>query len=107
MHHRARAVLAQAVLNGFNLLIVPVGHEGREDTAVIIGIPVVVSGPFPDAHRGQTGRLQAGHMPLIDGVIGNPVQTDFSSRPGLDAGPFDAGAEILGLARGTYIDNAR
>src|SRR5262249_59527210 len=49
-------------------------------------------------------RLQRRDVPLIDTVIGNPVEPNLAVRPRLHASPFDAVVEILGLARREMVD---
>src|SRR5450830_83523 len=62
---------------------------------------------LPDAYGGKVRRLQGGHLPLVDGVIGNAGETYFSIAPGLRRGPFDGVAEILGLAWRKMVDETR
>ena len=38
--------------------------------------PVCVA--FPDAHRCEVRRLKASDMPLVDGVVGHPVESDLA-----------------------------
>ena len=57
-HPAFRAALAEAVLHGLHLHVVPVGPEGTEDAAVMRHVPVPVGGAFPDAHRRQVRGLQ-------------------------------------------------
>src|SRR3977135_4623532 len=68
---------------------------------------VPIGGALPDAHGGEMRRLQRRHVPLVDAVIGNPVEPDLAVGPRLYAGPFDAIVEVLGLARREMIDDAR
>src|SRR5215471_2508272 len=100
------AALARAVLHRFHLHVVPVLPERADDAAVMGHVAVPVGGALPDAYGGQVRWLQRRHVPLIDAVIGNPVEPDLAVRPRLHAGPFDAIVEILGLARREMIDQA-
>ena len=56
-HAILRTALAEPVLHGLYLHVVPVGPEGAEDAAVMRHVAVPVSGTFPDAHRRQMRRL--------------------------------------------------
>ena len=69
-------------------------------------VAIPVGGALPDAHGGQVRRLQRRHVPLVDGVVGDAVESDLAARPRLHAGPFDAVVEILGLARREVVDEA-
>src|SRR5262249_30535202 len=100
------AAFAGAVLHRFHLHVVPVLPERADDAAVMGHVAVPVGGALPDAHGGQVRRLQRRDVPLIDSVIGNPVEPDLAVRPRLHAGPFDAVVEILGLARREMVDEA-
>src|SRR5690348_10869496 len=46
-------------------------------------------------------------MPLVDAVVRDAVEPDLSVRPRLRARPLDAVVEVLGLARGEVVDEAR
>ena len=46
-------------------------------------------------------------MPLIHGVIGDAVEPDLAVPPSLHARPFDAGVEVVCLARREMVDEAR
>src|SRR6185436_10859963 len=107
VHTAAPAALAGAVLNRLDLHVVPVFPEGREHAAVMRHIAVPVGGTFPDAHGGKMRRLQRCDLPLVDAVIRNSVEPDFSVRPRLHACPLDAVVEIFRLAWGEMIDEAR
>src|SRR4029078_8124006 len=52
-------------------------------------------------------RLQRCDLPLVDAVIRNSIEPDFSVRPRLNACPLDAVVEIFCLAWGEMIDEAR
>ena len=52
------------------------------------------------------GRLESGGGPLIDTIIGDTQQADFSTAPGLCGGPFDAFVEIMRLLLGPEINTA-
>ena len=106
MHAAALAAFAGAVLHGLDLHVVPVLPERREHAAVVRHVAIPVGGAFPHAHGGEVRRLQRGHLPLVDAVIGDAVEPDLAVRPRLHAGPFDAVVEILGLARRKVIDEA-
>jgi hypothetical protein len=103
----ALAPLAGAVLHGLDLHVVPVLPKRRENAAVMRHVPIPVGSAFPDAHRGEVGRLKRSHVPLIDPVVGDPVEADLAVGPGLHAGPFDAVVKILCLAWREMIDEAR
>ena len=107
MHAASLAALAGAVLHGLDLHVVPILPECGENAAVVRHVAIPVGGAFPDAHGGQMRRLARSHVPLVDAVIGNAVQSDLAVRPRLGAGPFDAVVIILGLARRERIDEAR
>src|SRR5262245_9915791 len=100
------AALAGAVLHGLDLHVVPVFPERAEDAAVMRHVAVPVGGAFPYAQRGEVRRLQRGHVPLVDAVIGDAVQPDLAVRPRLLTRPLDAIIKILGLARREMIDEA-
>src|SRR6266478_1198087 len=104
VHARTFAALARAVLHGLDLHVVPVFPERADDAAVMGHVAVPVGGALPHAHGGEVRRLEARHMPLIDGVIGDTVEPDLAVRPRLRAGPFDAVVEVLGLAGREMID---
>ena len=70
-------------------------------------VTVPVGCALPDAHGGQMRRLQRGHVPLVDGVVGDAVEADLAVRPWLCGRPFDAVVQVLGLARGEVVDEAR
>ena len=62
-------------------------------------VVVPISGAFPDAHRRQVGRLKRRHVPLVDCVIRDAVETDLAVAPWLDSRPLDAVVEIFCLTR--------
>ena len=103
----ARSALAQAVLHRLHLHVVPVGPERGENPAVVRHVAVPVSGAFPDAHRRKMGRLQRGDVPLVDAVVGDPVQADLAARPRLHARPLNAEVEILRFAGREMVDVPR
>src|SRR5262245_3781458 len=94
-----RAPLAPPILHGLHLHVVPVRPKRAEDTAVVRHVAVPIRRAFPDAHRRKVWRLKRRHMPLIDRVIGDAVETDFAVAPWLNARPLDAIVKIFGLAR--------
>src|SRR5262249_110924 len=106
MHTTALTALARAVLHRLDLHVVPVFPKRAENSAVVGHVAIPVGGAFPDAHRRKMRRLQAGNVPLINAVIGNAVQSDFTVGPWLCTGPFDAVVKVLGLTRGKMIDVA-
>src|SRR5215210_1626785 len=67
----ALAARADAVLHGFDLHVLPVLLERRDDAAMVRGVAVAVGIALPDANRGQMFRLQTGGAPLRGGVVGN------------------------------------
>lgn len=95
----SRSVGTQSMLNRFDLLVVPVGQKGAQDTAVVTHVPVEVGAAFPCADRTQMRGLQCGDLPLVHCVIGNAVQPDFSVGPGLCPRPLNAVVEVPCLAR--------
>ena len=95
----ARAALAQSVLHGLHLHVVPVRPKGGQDAAVVGHVAVPIGCSFPDAHRREVRRLQRGDMPLVDAIVRNAVQPDLAARPRLHARPLDAVVEVFGLAR--------
>ena len=102
----ARTALAQTVLDGLYLHVVPVRPEGRQDAAVVGHVAVPVGRALPDAHRGQVRRLQGCHMPLVDAEVGHAVQPDLAVRPRLHTRPLDAVVEVARLPRRERIDEA-
>ncbi len=104
MYATALAALAGAVLHGLDLHVVPVFPERAENPAVVRHVAIPVGGAFPDAHGRKMRRLQAGDVPLIDGVIGNAVEPNFAARPRLRRGPFDTVVKVFGLARRKMIN---
>src|SRR5262249_41398311 len=89
-----------------DLHVVPVFPKRAENSAVVGHVAIPVGGAFPDAHRRKMRRLQAANVPLINAVIGNAVQSDFTVGPWLCTGPFDAVVKVLGLTRGKTTDVA-
>ena len=77
-HNTFRSIVAQTVLNGFDLHVVPIFPERRQDAPVMGHVPIPVGRPFPNAQGRQMGRLLGRDMPLIDPVIGNAVETDLA-----------------------------
>ena len=104
---RARAALAEPVLDRLHLHVVPVGEEGGEDPAVVRHVAVPVRGALPDAHRREMRRLQRRDVPLVHAVVGDAVQPHLAARPRLHARPLDAVVEVLRLARREVIDETR
>src|SRR5919197_2272931 len=100
----AGAALAVSVLYGLYLHVVPVRPEAAENTAVVGHVAIPIRRSFPDAHRGEMRRLKRRHMPLVDSVVRNAVESHLAVAPWLRARPFDAVVEILGLARREVID---
>ena len=94
----ARAAFAQSVLHRLHLHVVPVGPERRENPAVVRHVAIPVGCALPDAHCRKMGRPQRGDVPLVDAVIGNPIQANLAARPRLHARPLDAKVEILRFA---------
>ena len=105
-HAALRTALAEAVLHGLDLHVVPVGPESAEDAAVMRHVAVPVSGAFPDAHRRQMRWLQRSDMPLVDAIVGNAGEANLAARPGLNAGPLDTLVKVARLARREVIDES-
>src|SRR5437773_12419178 len=103
----ARAALAEAVLHGLHLHVVPVRPEGAENAAVMRHVTVPVSRAFPNAHRGQARRLERRHLPLVDRIVGDAVEPNLAVAPWLDPGPLDAVVKIFSLARREMVDVTR
>src|SRR5919197_3543942 len=93
------AALAQSILHGLNLHVVPVRPKRAENTAVMGHVAIPVGGAFPDAHRGKARRLKRRHMPLVDCIGRNAVEPHFAVAPRLGARPFDTVVKILGFAQ--------
>jgi hypothetical protein len=70
-------------------------------------VAVPVGSTLPDAHRREMRRLARRDMPLVDAVVGNPVEAYFAVGPRLHAGPFNALVEVAGLPRRERVDEAR
>src|SRR4029077_13723485 len=100
----AWAALAEPMLHGLHLHVVPVRPKGAENATVMGHVAVPIGGPFPDAHRCEMRRLKRRHVPLVDGVVRHAVETNFAVAPRLRANPLDRVVEILGLARGGMVD---
>ena len=107
IHAAAMALGPQPVLHGLDLHVVPVLRERVVDAAVVAELAIEIGEALPDADRGQMLGLQAGDLPLVDGVVGDAAQADFAVRPRLHARPFDAVMKILGFARRPVLDVAR
>src|SRR6184192_3337748 len=103
----ARAALAEAVLHGLHLHVVPVSPEAAENTSVMRHVTIPVGRAFPNAHRGQVRRLERRHLPLVDRIVGDVVEADLAVAPWLDSGPLDAVVKIFSLARREMIDVTR
>ena len=101
------ALVAQTVLHGLHLHVVPVLGEGVVDAAVVAELAIEVGEALPHADGGEMLRLQARHLPLVDGVVGDAGKADLAVRPRLHAAPFDAVGEVPGLARRPVLDISR
>src|SRR5207247_6962470 len=64
----AWAALAEAVLHGLHLHVVPVRPEGAENASVMRHVTIPVSRAFPNAHRGQARTLERRHLTLVDRI---------------------------------------
>ena len=105
VHHGAAVPpLALPVLDRCDLHIGPVRTEGAHDAAVPAQLPVVVRSPLPRADRPQMGRVHGRHLPLLRGIVGDPVEADLAVAPGLDGRPFDAVVVVLCLPRRIQIE---
>lgn len=76
-----------------------VGEDVGQDAAVVGPVAVDVHRALPGHDRGQVRWLQSGHVPLVDGVVGDAEQTDPAGAPRLDAGPLNAVVVVFGLLR--------
>ena len=90
----AGSTFAKPMLDSLHLHVIPVLPECRENSTMMSHVTIPIGGALPDTARCQMFRLQACDMPLIDCVIGDPVQTDFAVAPGLCSRPLDAVREI-------------
>src|SRR5205823_14088734 len=106
VHAGPLAAFARAVLHRLHLHVVPILPERADDAAAMSHIAVPVGGALPHAHGGEMRRLKARHVPLIDGVVGNTVESDLAVRPRLRSRPLDAVVEIFGFARLEMIDES-
>ena len=68
---------------------VPIGHEQREDAAMVQRVAVEIGKSLPWNDRLQRRRLQIGYEPLIDGEIGDAEEPDIAVAPRLRRRPFD------------------
>src|SRR5262249_59226415 len=89
------AALARPVLHRLHLHVVPVLPERADDTAMMGHIAIPVGSALPNAHGGEVRRRKARDVPLIDGVVGDAVESDLAVLPRLAAGPFDAVVVLL------------
>ena len=94
----------QTVLHRGGGAAIPDVFHVAADAAVIGEVTIEISETLPRNHRRQMRRLQAGGVPLIDGVIRNSQQTDLAVAPSLRASPFDAGVHVLRFARAPRFD---
>src|ERR1039458_9043317 len=97
---------AQAVLDRLHLHVIPVHEESAQYPPMVRSVPIVIGRALPDAHRGQVRRLECSNLPLVDGVVRNTIQTDFTVAPRLYASPFDAAEKVPGLTRREMVDVA-
>src|SRR5262249_53576710 len=77
------------------------------DAAVPAKLAVVIGGPFPDAQRSEVLGLERRSLPLVHRIVGDAGEADLAVRPQLRPGPFDAGREILRLARRPRVEKTR
>src|SRR5687767_9566925 len=98
-HPTHRTAVSEAVLDGLHLHVVPVGPESGEDSAMVGHVPIAVRRPLPHANGGEMLGLSGSDVPLVDGVVRDPVEPNLPGAPGLHAGPLNACQEVLGLPR--------
>src|SRR5665811_1384433 len=85
IHAAAMALAAEPVLHGLDLHVVPVLGERVVDAAVVAELAIKIGKALPNADGGQMLRLQAGDLPLVDGVVRDAAQSDLAVRPRLHA----------------------
>src|SRR5262249_45628734 len=82
---------AAPMLDGVDLRLRPVLDETATENAAMMGhIGIERGGPPPDGGGGRVLGLQPRRLPLILGIVGNAIETDFTVGPRLHACPFDA-----------------
>ncbi len=101
------AALPASVLHRGDGAAVPDRLHVARDAAVIAELSVEIRKAFPGDHRRQMRGAQRGDLPLIDGVVADAEQADFSGAPRLGARPLDAVAQVDDLAGAPRIDVAR
>ncbi len=69
-------------------------------------VPIAIRRALPHADGGEVLGLAGSCVPLVDGVVGDPVETHLPGAPRLDAGPLDAGHQVVGLTWGEHVDVA-
>src|SRR5262245_22731921 len=99
VHPAAVTFGAKPVLHRLHLHVVPILREGIVDAAVVAEFAIEIGKALPDTDGCKMLWLQAGDLPLVDGVIRYPAQADLAVRPGLCSGPLDAVMEVLRFAR--------
>src|ERR1700730_1701352 len=95
----AKPSLTTTVLDVLQLPVDPVTEERPRDAAMMGGLAVEVSSPFPWADRRQMRRLAARRIPLSDGVVRDAGHPDATAAPRLLGRPLDALVNVLVLAR--------
>src|SRR5919202_1279220 len=100
------AASTEPMLHRHDLLLEPVAPKVAQDPAVSRHVAIEIGRALPRADGGQVGRLQRGHVPLVDRIVGDAVETDLAVAPGLPAGPLDAVVQVLRLARRERVDIA-
>ncbi len=101
------AAFADAMLLGRDLAVVPDLVELAQDAAVPRPVAIPVGRAFPHADGYEVRRLQGCDQPLVDRVIGDPVDPDLAVAPGLVRRPLDAVVEILDLPFRQQVELAR
>src|SRR4249919_641654 len=94
----------KTVLHRLDLHVLPILREGIVDAAVVAELTIEISETLPDTDGREMLWLQARDLPLVDGVIRNPAQTDPAVRPRLLPGPLDAVMEVLRFTRRPMLD---
>src|SRR4030095_7934653 len=77
----ARGALAPSVPPGLHLHVVQIRPKRAEEAAMVRHVAIPVGGAFPEAHRRQVRRLKRRHVPLVDGVVRDTIESDLPVAP--------------------------